>query len=208
MYNRKTTADISNVLGICTVLLVFLTPLCAQNKAENDKNWFLAGAADTKSIQSSAEREKQLVSILDALCSESNKLAVESSELANEILEILPDSGVSPARAARLRLKIDEVRRQAGRVALRTDSAKKTPAEMLAKCRILTIDRNNGIVAIEAGSSHGVFRGMVFKNLPAENVALKIVMTRPDISAAKVISGSIDQLSAGMSVSAVEHRKK
>ena len=208
MYNRKTTADITTIWGICTIMLLSLTPLCAQNKTESDKNWLLAGAADTKSLQSSAEREKQLVSILDALCRESNKLAVDSSELANEILEILPDSGVNPARAARLRLKIDEVRRQAGRVALRTDSAKKTPAEMLARCRILTIDRNNGIVAIEAGSSHGVFRGMVFKNLPSEKVALKIVMTRPDISAAKVIYGSIDQLSAGMSVSAVEHRKK
>ena len=204
----KITAKLLICGVTCTLSVSLFLPLCAKEKSDSTARWFLAGAADTKSIQSSAEREKQLVAILDSLCRESNQLAIESSELANEVLAILPDSGVSPARAARLRLKIDEVRRQAGKVALRTESAKKTPTELLAKCRILTVDRVNGIVAIEAGSSHGVFKGMVFKNLPSENIALKILMTRPDISAAQVISGSIDQLSAGMIVSAVEHRKK
>lgn len=208
MHNILTSCSTLLHRGIYVIFLLCLLPLCAEEKVDSNSRWFLAGTADTRGIQDSAAREKQLVAILDALCKESNKLAVESSELASEILAILPDSGVSPARAARLRLKIDEVQRQAGKVALRTESAKKTPAELLAKCRILTVDRTNRIVAIEAGSSSGAFKGMVFKNIPGGNVTLKIVMTRPDISAAIVTAGNIDQLSAGMTVSAVEHRKK
>ena len=208
MHNILTSCSIFIHRGIYLLFLLCMLPLCAEEKADSRTRWFLAGTADTRSIQHPEEREKQLVAILDALSKESSKLAVESSELANEILAILPDCGISPARAARLRLKIDEVRRQAGKVALRTESAKKTPAELLAKCRILSVDRTNGIVAIEAGSSSGAFKGMVFKNIPGENVTLKIIMTRPDISAARVTAGSIEQLSAGMVVSAVEHRKK
>ena len=194
--------------GLSLFLLLSCVMLCAGGKPDADTRWFLAGAADTASLENSAQREKQLVALLDSLCNESSKLAVESSELANEILAILPDSGVSPARAARLRLKIEEVCRQAGKVALKTESAKKTPAELLAKCRILTVDRNRGLVAIEAGSSSGAFKGMVFQTVSGEKVALTVLMTRPDISAAQVTAGNIDQLSPGMTVSAVEHRKK
>lgn len=213
VYKLSTGCDIvGNVLKnwkyIAVIVMMAYSGFSAPQKDEK-AGFFLAGVVDTKSIAGSQEREKQLISMLDALSSASSELAVESSELAAEVNRLIAESGISPARAASLRLKAQSVIRLAGKVASVSDSSRESSRKVLSKCRIVAVNPKLGIVAIEAGARHGVFKGMVFHTLPGNpQASLRITMTHPDISAAEVISGSINQLGAGMSVSAVENRKR
>lgn len=179
-----------------------------QKNQESNTAYFLAALVDCKKIESPTAREKQLVAILDNLERKSSMLAIESSDLAMEIENIINESGISPARAAALRLKAQSIKRLAGQVAVITESNQKSSPQMLRECRILAVNKELGIVAIEAGSRHGVFKGMVFHTMPGNPAAeFRISATRPDISAATVIKGDINQLGSGMSITAVENRK-
>ena len=125
----------------------------------------------------------------------------------SEIENIINESGISPARSAALRLKAQQVKRLAGQVAVITENNHKSSQQVLKECRIISINKELGIVAIEAGAHHGVFKGMVFHTLPGNPPAeLKITITRPDISGAAVTKGDINQLGSGMRISAIESR--
>ena len=182
--------------------------LSAEKKKENENaNYFLAAVIDNKNISAPSEREKQLVAMLDDLANTSSSLAIESSELARDVEQLISESGINPARAAALRLKAQSVTRLAGKVALITENNAPDSRKTLAKCRIIAVNKELGIVAIEAGARHGVFKGMVFHTMPGEPQAeLRICVTRSDVSGAVVTRGNIDQLGVGMGISAVENR--
>lgn len=175
-----------------------------QSSKDSNADYFLASVVDCRKIETPSAREKQLVAILDHLEQKSCSLAIESSDLATEIENIINESGISPARAAALRLKAQQVKRLAGQVAVITENSQKSSQQVLKECRIISINKELGIVAIEAGARHGVFKGMVFHTLPGNPPAeLKITITRPDISGAAVTKGDINQLGSGMRISAV-----
>jgi hypothetical protein len=199
------------LLCAAVVIPAVLSPLYGKEPQQNKKNsnagYFLTALIDCRKIEAPSAREKQLVSILDHLERKSCQLAIESSDLSAEIENIINESGISPARAAALRLKAQQVKRLAGQVAVITESKHKSSQQVLKECRIISINKELGIVAIEAGANHGVFKGMVFHTLPGNPPAeLKISITRPDISGATVTKGDINQLSSGMRISAVESR--
>ena len=208
------SVKISILLSVCMISAALFSPLSAAEKKGEKKpdeaaRWFLAGAADKGRMDKSSTREKQLVSMLDELAKASGELAVESSDLALELQKLIAETGVSPARAASLRIKAERVIRMARSVAAVTEGTRRTPGETLAKCRILAINPKLALVAIEAGSRSGVFKGMVFKTLDTENpVELRISITHPDISGAVVVKGSMSDLAPGMSVTAIEHRNR
>ena len=191
----------------------FLFPLNGmENKQpQNQKGktvYFLASLVDSKKIADPSDREKQLIAILDNLERKSSMLAIESSDLAIEVERIINESGISPARAAALRLKAQSVKRLAGQVAVISENNQKSSKQLLKECRIISVNKELGVVAIEAGARHGVFKGMVVHTLPGNPPAeLRISVTRPDISAAVVTSGDINALGSGMSISAIENRK-
>ena len=75
---------VGNVLKNWKYIAVIVMMACSGFSApqkDEKAGFFLAGVVDTKSIAGSQEREKQLVSMLDALSSASSELAVESSVL-------------------------------------------------------------------------------------------------------------------------------
>ena len=183
--------------------------LSAAEEKKESVNYFLAGIIDNQKNLSSTEREKQLVSLLDELANTSAALAVESSDLANEVERLISESGINPARAAALRLKAQNVNRLAGKTASLTESSNSDSRKTLAKCHILAVNRELGIVAIEAGARHGVFKGMVFHTLPGNpHAELRVTVTGANICGAIVVKGSINQLGSGMTVSAVENRSR
>ena len=186
---------------------ILLNSFTAVSAEKENTGFFLAGIIDNKKILSQDEREKQLVALLDSLSSASSSLAVESSELAKEINAIISESAIPPARAAALRLKAQSVTMLAGKVAVLTEIPRQNHRKILTNCRIVAVNRELNIVAIEAGVRHGVFNGMIFHTLPGEPYAeLRITATREDVSGAIVVKGSINQLGTGMRVSAVESR--
>lgn len=196
---------------LAAAMFAVLFPLIGrEQKNANDENsgYFLASLLDSRKLVPPSAREKQLVAILDNLEKASSMLAIESSDLAMEIEQIINESGISPARSAALRLKAQSVKRLAGQVAVITENEQKTSPQLLRECRIISVNKELGIVAIEAGARHGVFKGMVFHTLPGNPPAeLRVSITRPDISAAIVTKGDISQLGSGMSISALEGRK-
>ena len=108
-----------------------------------------------------------------------------------------------------LKIKIEELKHRAARVALLTSTPSQSNREVLEKCRIIAINNKLKLVAIEAGSRHGVFRGMVFKTIPpAPTASIRVSQSLPGISSAVVIKGSIDHLSIGTCVTAIEHRRQ
>lgn len=200
------------ILSNCKYLILFafltaVPQLPAAGEKKETANYFLAGIIDEKNISTPSEREKQLIALLDALTATSSTLAVESSDLAKEFEQLISESGINPARAAALRLKAQSVTRLAGKVALMTENTPENAKKTLKKCRILAVNKELGIVVIEAGAIHGVFKGMVFNTLPGEAPAeLRVSVTRPEVSGAVVIKGSINQLGPGMGVTAVERK--
>ena len=196
------------LLFLTAVVFTCGTSAKTAKQARESARWFLTAAADRGKMDNSSVREKQLVSILDELARSSGELAVESSDLAREMQRLIAESGVSPARAASLRIKTERVIRLAGNVAAVTEGSRRSSSEVLARCRILAINPELNLVAIEAGSRSGVFKGMVFKTIDTVTpVELRISITNPDISGAVIVKGKMSDLAPGMSVTAIEHRK-
>ena len=83
---------------IAVIVMMACSGFSAPQKDEK-AGFFLAGVVDTKSIAGSQEREKQLISMLDALSSASSELAVESSELAAEPMK-MTDAQVTSLRSS------------------------------------------------------------------------------------------------------------
>ena len=195
---------------LAAAVLAVLFPLNGReqkNIKDENSGYFLASLLDSRKLKPPSAREKQLVAILDNLERTSSMLAIESSDLALEIEQIITESGISPARAAALRLRAQSVKRLAGQVAVITENNQKTSSQQLRQCRIISVNKELGIVALEAGSRHGVFKGMVFHTLSGNPaVELRVSITRPDISGAVVTKGDINLLGSGMSISALEGR--
>ena len=74
--------------------------------------------------------------------------------------------------------------------------------DSIEKSRILAVERDLQAVILPVGSVHGAFNGLIFTVSGKETNRLKVVLTRPFISMAVVLSGSMDEISPGMEVAA------
>lgn len=159
----------------------------------------IAGALAKGKLPAADERFVQLVRMLNDIAESGVSLALKSVEFCDEVDSVLKALPMEAKEIAGLRLKRD---------ALKTESRKfsalagRDLAERsVKKSRILAVNRDLQVVVLPVGSIHGAFNGLILKASGKEEaVRLKIVSTRPFVSAAVVEAGNIDDLAPGMEV--------
>ena len=158
--------------------------------------------SDRAEVTGTVRREERLLRIADKLSRSGGELALKAVEVGDELGRALRDSGLGAARQAQLSLRLDELQSEARRfIALSSDSP--AASDGLNSCRVLSVNGELNLVALSAGSDHGVFPGAVYRAEAEDKpVRLLVVGVRPGASAALILNGRASDLLPGMRLTA------
>ncbi|MDD3886432.1 MAG: hypothetical protein PHI35_06150 [Victivallaceae bacterium] len=174
--------------------------------AESDKSkrlrLWLAGAVDDEKLNATAQGEN-LLRDLALTRRRGDMLAIRAAEFVDEMRRTISGLPLSQVRRAELGMKLDDLAEAARSFAALKLSAGDgdgpgESGEPLERCRVLAVDLESRLAALSVGASDGAFRGLVYRAGADGKVVLRIINVRSQVSAAEVISGSIDMLSPGM----------
>lgn len=145
-------------------------------------------------------RYMQLVRKFDEIVKGGVRVVLASLEFCDEVDSLLADEVVDGAELVRMRLKRDAVKSEARKFNML--AGREQAADSVQSSRILAVDRDLQAVILPVGSVHGAFNGLIFNVSGKETNRLKVVLTRPFISMAIVLTGSMDEIAPGMEVAA------
>ena len=168
------------------------------------REWLWADLNDTGQLRDAVRREAQLLAELEELSHRSELLVLETTSLCREFTRLLENSDLPAANRARLQLQLDAVRAAAAKVAVMTGD-RHAPSG-LENGRIIAVSPELGAAAINLGSVHGLFDGMILRTLQSPEQELRVIAVRPEVCAAVPVDRNLAALTVGMPVSAVMQR--
>ena len=166
-----------------------------QNESYLRLKLLLSGAVTGDSVRNPDGKEKRLLALMDDISMYGGELALNSIQFCEFVESLVKETTVGKIGRAELQLKLDELRRRAGRFMALND--RNVPQGSVGRCRILAVDRGSASVVLSVGSVHGAFNGLIYRS-GKEPAVLKVVATRPFVAAALLIKGNIEDLSPGM----------
>ena len=166
-----------------------------QNESYLRLKLLLSGAVTGDSVRKPDGKEKRLLALMDDISMCGGELALNSIQFCEFVESLVKETTIGKIGRAELQLKLDELRRRAGRFMALND--RNIPQDSVGRCRILAVDRESSSVVLSAGSVHGAFNGLIYRS-GEEPAVLKVVATRPFVAAALLIKGNIEDLSPGM----------
>ena len=166
-----------------------------QNESYLRLKLLLSEAAASGGVRNSDGKEKRLLALMDDISTYGGELALNSIQFCEFVDSLVKETAVGKIGRAELQLKLDELRRRAGRFMALSD--RNIPQGSLGRCRILAVDRGSAGVVLSVGSVHGAFNGLIYRS-GKEPAVLKVVAIRPFVAAALLIKGNIEDLSPGM----------
>lgn len=170
----------------------------AEKELADYRLWLANVAFDHDRMQHS-DREKRQLILLEELSRRSNALSMSALAVGDECRRLLSELPVGPVRKAQVELRLEELETRAGELAGLTIPGNSE----ISSCRVLAVDPELQVAVISAGSSKGVFPGMVFHVKSKPQLKLKIIGTRPEGAAGEIISGKAGDFVPGMELSAL-----
>jgi hypothetical protein len=166
-----------------------------QNESYRRLQLSVAATLASEQIKQGASREDQLVKAMSDISDNGRKLALKTIEFCDRVEQLLQRMPVGKLQKAQITLSLEDLKSEARRFNTMTDlGADAKPAN---RCRILAINRDLQIVVLPVGSIHGAFNGLRYYTGKGR-ILLKIISTRPFISAAVIVQGNIDDMAPGM----------
>ena len=177
-----------------------------QNEQYRQLRLVLSGALASGNVRSAGEREEQLLRSLNGTAKGGGALALDTVEFCELTEPLLKDLPIGKVEQTRIRLRLETLQESARKFIVRTGSG--GASEPLEKCRILAVDRDLAIVILPVGSDQGAFIGLTYYVGKEEPVVLRVVGVRPNVAAARPVSGSIDELAPGMEAATQKNQAK
>ena len=157
---------------------------------------------------SSGEAMAAVLAGLEERQAEARRLTTAVRDFGKYLPPILETLPVSEALRREIQGRVTELARACDRLeALPPLVARRGGSEGApTDCRVLSVNLDLGVVALDAGASAGMRAGTVWQVLDREKPAarIRIIEVRPGISAAQVLEGSVTRLAPGMKVRVVE----
>ncbi|MDD3153329.1 MAG: hypothetical protein PHS41_00560 [Victivallaceae bacterium] len=166
-----------------------------ENAANLGLRTMLSGALDEGKVRNFGEREALLLRQLRELETQGGALALEAVSFSELVERSLSVAVTGKVEQARLRVRIEDLRRKARRFNALTSPVK--PEAALQKCRILAVSRELSGVVLSVGTTHGAFHGLIYY-ANGGRTQLRVVALRPLVTAAVVVAGNIEDLTPGM----------
>lgn len=169
-----------------------------ENELRQLRVWMSTLTADGKEIPVS-QREQRLLSGLKTLSAASGDLVLKILEMTDTLrpkLNLLP---LSSAERVRLTMTLEDLEKQAARVNALSDTVNTKEDRLLQEVRVIRLKYELNLAVISAGSLQGVFPGMTFVSADGK-VHLRVLETRPMLSGAMPVKGSLNQLVPGAAV--------
>ena len=159
-----------------------------ENELRKLRIWMGNLSADGRDIPVS-DREQRLLAGLKALSDASGSMVLKTMELADQ----LPLSSTSRVR---LVMALEDLERSAAKVNALTDTVAAKEELLLRDVRILGVRPELNMAVLSVGAVQGVFPGMTFVTADGKT-ALRVLETRPMISGAVPVAGSLNNLVTG-----------
>lgn len=140
----------------------------------------------------------ELLAVLAEVKQAGQALVTELIEVCRMLDAALDAETMPAAERARIRARLAGLRATGERFGARI----RAPEELggpVATCRILAVDDRLQVVVLAAGSVQGIGCGLGLRaGGGATTVRLRVIAVRPQVSAALVVEGDLDQLATGM----------
>ena len=167
--------------------------------ADKLKRYEMSAAAVVESMSPAyvGAREEESAESLRTVMQSSAALASASASLCDEVLEVLGKSSLDPVLSARLRLRVDSLKKELRNTAFL--NVPPIPPDGFASCRVLNLDEKLNAVVLSAGYRNGVRAGMLLRSRDGRLV-FRVIALRNFTSAALVSEGDIRSAGIGMEV--------
>ncbi|MBO5668614.1 MAG: hypothetical protein J6S43_05765 [Lentisphaeria bacterium] len=175
----------------------------AERELTNYRLWLANAAFDHTRMQVSEREQRQLL-LLEELSRRSNALSMTALAIGDECRRLLTELPLGPVRKAQVELRLEELEKCAGHLAGLTIPGNSE----IGSCRILAVDHQLKVAVISAGSSDGVFPGMVFHVKAKPQLKLRVIGTHTEGAVAEAIAGEIKDFAPGMEMSALHQVKE
>ncbi len=162
-----------------------------------------AGTIETLEPVYMGARAMELAADLEQCISSMNKLSVSVLTFTDDFSKTLPDLIKDDVETARMRLKLEELRKQA--LSTARLAAPAAAPERAQTCRILELEPKSGIVILSGGWRNGIRSGMLFR---AGKTELQVIAVRNFVSAALADKGSPGELREGQEAVPVRAEKQ
>ncbi len=164
----------------------------------------LMSGLNAASLRKVGIREEQLSEQLRRERALGGTLALEAVAFSELAERCIVDWEQGKAPDPRLALASESLRKLGRRFIVMTADGEKS--RELERCRILAVNSKLSFVLLPVGIRQGAFNGLVYRTGKG-TTTLRIVGVRPDVAAAVVVSGSMDDLAPGMEVATESTRE-
>ena len=166
-------------------------------QAEKLKRYEMSAAAVVESMRPTyvGSREEESAESLRTVMQSSAALASATASLCDEVLKLLENSSLDPVLSAKLRLRIDSLKKEVRNIAIL--NVPPMPPDGFASCRVLNLDEKLNAVVLSAGYRNGVRAGMLLRSSDGK-IVMQVVALKNFTSAALVTKGSIRSVGIGM----------
>ena len=174
-----------------------LTALLTQKERELRKVrlWMSNLSADSR-LTTVSDREERLLHGLQILSDASGAMVLKTMELADRLRPRLDQLPLSSTSRVRLVMALEDLERAAAKVNTLTDTVTAKEEQLFRDVRILGVRPELNMAVLSVGAVHGVFPGMTFVTADGQT-ALRVLETRPMISGAVPVAGSLKNLVTG-----------
>lgn len=177
-------------------LIEILNRYKQRNESWNRLQLSVAATLASGKMRVVSAREDQLLRSLSSVSDSGRTLAFKSIEFCDYVDSFLEKMPLGNVERARIKLRIDELKKEAGRIC--TMTAAETVSKDIDRCRLLAVNDKLQIVVLPVGWVHGVRNGLILYTGKDNSCQLQVVTARPFISAAIVKTGDIKELAPGM----------
>ena len=165
----------------------------------------LAGMLDTGGESDTEQMLSGVLRRYGALAEQGGVLGERVAQFCSKIDDLLAKSELSSVELAEYKLGIDLINRE-----LQKFGSASAPADRalgINNARIVTVNRELGVVVLSVGSNQGAFQGLTLRPVGDETTRLTVVNVRAEVCAAVVSEGEIVTLAPGMEVRASREEK-
>jgi hypothetical protein len=152
--------------------------------------------------------DKESADLIDTLLSVSKSggdFVTASEEFCSFMDELLKKDKLSDVDKTRAKFRLDKIRAAARSFHARIAEPK--VAKRFSECRVMAVDDKIQTVVLDVGFANGVRSGLLLWAGEDDGIRLKVVETRPFISAAVLVEGEMSDLAPGMVVRIGKKRK-
>ena len=166
-----------------------------ENELRKLRIWMGNLSVDGRDIPVS-DRERRLLAGLKALSDASGSMVLKTMEFADRLRPRLDQLPLSSTSRVRLVMALEDLERAAAKVNTLTDTVTAKEEQLFRDVRILGVRPELNMAVLSVGAVHGVFPGMTFVTADGQT-ALRVLETRPMISGAVPVAGSLKPLVTG-----------